>query len=139
MNYENKLNLTYPMKKLFLIALISMNSCILMSQTSTSPTFAFCNGTKDKDTINSLNFDSCLELISLDKNLAVLSYSIAFLVSNDKDSAYADYSVTGSKTAKEVIDALKKYKPKKIMIEQVKVTDSNGTIKKCPGLVLYVK
>lgn len=127
------------MKKLFLITILTTNISLLMSQTNASPTFAFCNATTDNDTISGLNFDKCLELISLDKSIVVLSYSIAYLMADDKGSAYADYPTLGSKAGQNAIDDLKKYKPKKILIEQVKATDSNGNIKKCPGLVLFVK
>jgi len=127
------------MKQLILTAIVftGLNTSLLKAQEKS--TFSFCNGTKDKDVISIANFDNCLDLLSIEKNLVVQSYSIVFLMPNQKDSIYADFPVYGSKAGNDAVEALKKHKPEKILIEQIKALDATGTIKKYPGMVLYSK
>jgi hypothetical protein len=106
---------------------------------SENPNVTFCNAVKDNDTLKYADLVKCGELTQpYYKELKIKS----FVMSVNENGAFKDIVNEGGKLSKENMDFIKSLEAKhinKLIIEDVKVLEANGTERKMRGITINLK
>ena len=128
-----------------LLTVLSTSAIFGQTKEKTKSQVTFCNIISEQNEISIKYSDlgKCDELLTVDKNLKIKSFTISAKVfSKDlKEDIWVDKTNAGGKLSKENLDFIKKLeteKVKKILIESVIALDGTGE-KKISGLVINLK
>jgi len=136
------------MKKTILIAVLLtlIGTRLTYGQTKVTtdniPNVSFCKAVNINDTIKYADIVKCDELTQPYKELKIKSFTFSYSIpsaDNKDEQIFVDYSNTGSKLNKQILDVLKTLevkKVKRILIEQVVVLEADGTERKMKGIII---
>jgi len=112
------------MKKALLLFSIFIISLAGFSQSDL--VLNFCNNTPTKEnkiTLSIAQLTECSDLIPNNKDLTVVSFSVAMMAGNDA----LEIEVKGNKLTQKVIATIKRINPSKFYVEKIKLSSEKGT------------